>query len=89
MNQQSTFPESQRDSGLQPKVATKELPWVPDGRFSQPQRGCVQAGHNSKTAATPLGLNPFLSCTQRSPIASGNAGLEDGIPLGFETHEYV
>jgi len=31
--------ESQRDSGLQPKVATQELPWVIVPHICQPQRG--------------------------------------------------
>src|SRR5437867_6870184 len=38
---QIRFVESQRDSGLQLKVARDELPWVSESNGSQPQRGCV------------------------------------------------
>ena len=36
------FPESQRDSIIQPRVAeSARLPWVRRFIFSQPQRGCI------------------------------------------------
>src|SRR5437667_2562748 len=49
--------ESQRDSGLQPKVARDELPWVPESNGSQPQRGCVSV--HLTPDKTPLGFEWF------------------------------
>src|SRR6266566_864307 len=49
--------ESQRDSGLQPKVARDELPWVFESNGSQPQRGCVPV--HLTPAETPLGFDWF------------------------------
>ena len=37
---QTALRQSQRDCGLQPKVARNELPWVTMRNWIQPQRGC-------------------------------------------------
>jgi len=48
------FWQSQRDCGPKPRVGAVRLPWVWDGLFPQPQRGC-----GSDAARRPTGCNPF------------------------------
>src|SRR2546427_4948520 len=75
------FPESQRDSVTQPKVAeSARLPWVRCENDLQPQRGCVIScawvRHN------PVGVDDdFDSVTQGSSFLA-TAGLNDIAPLG-------
>src|SRR5579872_3539311 len=60
--------ESQRDSGLQPKVARHELPWEDQPILHQPRRGCVTP--TIEKAATPLGLRTF-----KPPFSQGSSRL--------------
>ena len=55
--------ESQRDSGLKPKVARNELPWVSISHVNNPN-GVV--ARRRKRGATPLGLRTFTATTQGS-----------------------
>jgi hypothetical protein len=48
-------PQFRRDCVLQPRVASRELPWVDGARRRQPQRGCGLA-RRLLNATTPLGL---------------------------------
>jgi len=57
MQPKDRVPLSQRDCVTQPRVATKELPWVNNPRNIQPQRGCVIAGYGS---IPHIMLIPFL-----------------------------
>ena len=54
--------ESQRDSIIQPRVATKELPWEAAPGNQQPQRGCIAFVGDD---ATPLGLKSFATLLPR------------------------
>ena len=55
--------ESQRDSGLKPRVARNELPWE---RWSQANNPNGVAARREKRGATPLGLKTFTATTQGS-----------------------
>ena len=55
--------ESQRDSGLQPRVARNELPWESGPKYDNPNG---VAARRWRGAATPLGLNIFMPPTQGS-----------------------
>ena len=55
--------ESQRDSIIQPRVATKELPWEADKQSPNPNG---VAAHSISRDATPLGLKIFRTVTQGS-----------------------
>jgi hypothetical protein len=55
--------ESQRDSGLKPKVARHELPWVSAARVNNPNG---VAARRRNRGATPLGLKTFTATTQGS-----------------------
>ena len=66
--------QSQRDCVLQPRVATKELPWVNCIKSPQPQRGCGTVDHGAAT--TPLGLKKL-----RPTATQGSSCLAT---LGFE-----
>ena len=55
--------ESQRDSGLQPRVARNELPWENRPQINNPNE--VAAGR-ARCDATPLGLKSTLAATQGS-----------------------
>ena len=55
--------ESQRDSGLQPRVARNELPWEGGSTFDNPNG---VAARRRTCAATPLGLKNFPVPTQGS-----------------------
>ena len=55
--------ESQRDSGLQPRVARHELPWESGTQLHNPNG---VAARRARTAATPLGLIPVRVPTQGS-----------------------
>ena len=69
------FPaQSRRDCVLQPRVASRELPWVHWASRRQPQRGC--GFKRGPEAATPLGLAAAASLSQ------GSSRLAT---LGFET----
>jgi hypothetical protein len=69
------FPaQSRRDCVLQPRVASRELPWVNWASRLQPQRGC--GFKRGPEAATPLGLAAADSLSQ------GSSRLAT---LGFET----
>ena len=57
------FPESQRDSGLQPRVARRALPWVNRPKNHNPNG--VAAPWQYRTT-TPLGLMTFPAMTQGS-----------------------
>ena len=65
------LPQSQRDCGLQPRVARNELPWVMAGKIINPNG---VAALLCQGAATPLGLWSFGRVTQ------GSAGRA---PLGW------
>ncbi len=66
--------ESQRDSGLKPKVARNELPWVSASHVNNPN-GVV--ARRRKRGATPLGLRTFTATTQGSSFLA---------TLGWLTH---
>lgn len=58
--------ESQRDSSLQPKVATQALPWVQFNQSPQPQRGlCLRFAGRAQTQLLQSG-----DCFSRSPRAT-------------------
>ena len=60
---QFAFHQSQRDCGLQPKVARNELPWVTGRPVFNPNG--VVAG-DSECAATPLGFSSAAAVSQGS-----------------------
>ena len=60
-----------RDSSVQPKVATKALPWVQIKNFHNPNAGCVIISPIRRTRARTQLLQRcdlFLTATQRSPM---------------------
>jgi hypothetical protein len=59
----SSKDESQRDSGLEPRVARDELPWVTASEVNNPNGVASRREHR---AATPLGLRFFPAATQGS-----------------------
>ena len=75
------FPESQRDSVTQPKVAeSARLPWVGCRNDFQAQRGCVI--RRVPICHNPIGVgDDFDSCSQRSSFLA-TAGLNYIVPLG-------
>jgi len=75
------FPESQRDSVTQPKVAeSARLPW--DGRRigRQPQRGCVIWRGNIRH--NPVGVDDHFDTITQGSSFLATAGLNDIAPLG-------
>ena len=62
------FPESQRDSVIQPRVGEPaSLPWVRRFIFPQPQRGCI---HPAPKRCNPVGVDDvFNPRSQGSRVA--------------------
>jgi len=52
--------ESQRDSGLQPRVARHELPWENRPQNPQPQRGCGVLKTNNTRSCSDWGRSGFI-----------------------------
>ena len=75
----ATQSESQRDSGLQPRVARHALPWVNRSNPPQPQRGC--ACHRAPIRRNPGGVGGFVDSISQGS-APRNPGLSDVAPLG-------
>jgi hypothetical protein len=68
--------QSERDCGLQPRVARNALPWDPV-QVSRNPNGIVAIGDND-------GRNPFrVLIVSVFQLVPRNPGLRDGIPLGF------
>ena len=64
--------ESQRDSGLKPRVARNELPWAIGSLAHNPNGVASRFAHR---AATPLGLKSSTTTTQGSSVRAGLANL--------------
>lgn len=77
-------PESQRDSIIQPKVASLRA------TLGQRRERCTtlkglyhEARQPKRHDATPFGLSILSGCTPKVAAAGGNLGLNDGTPLAF------
>ena len=79
--------ESQRDSGLKPRIARCALPWVMVTRRSQPQRGCVL--RRPPIRRNPVGVDEhFVPCSQSSScLATLETGNHDSFAQRERFHE--
>src|SRR3989442_14355969 len=84
---QNSREESQRDSGLKPRVARHELPWGIEAKTNNPNG---VAALRRKRDTTPLGLNSIGFRTQGSSFLATlgwkTQSLWDSRAVGFSTN---
>jgi len=86
------FPESQRDSDSQPRVAPTVLPWVTVARGKQPQRGCGPSGGGRYPGHNPVGVDimthplPRVGA-ERQPWALGHNPFGIAKPVVYLLHK--
>jgi len=71
----------QRDSGMKPRVANRELPWVKCPQKSQPQRGCGQClfcgtlTPLNGSSRNPVGVDGFFRLLTRGRCSRATLGF--------------
>jgi hypothetical protein len=73
MNFANSHDESQRDSGLQPRVARNELPWESESQTHNPNGVAARRGESWRN---PVGVEIIRTATQGSSFLA---------TLGYET----